>query len=68
MLESLGQSDSSSVLKSSSDAARGNAAGSQPVAFKSVQSMNWAWQFWDRDGEKWVQIPCVECLKLEFDY
>ena len=30
--------------------------------------MNWAWQYLDNIKGYWVQFPCTECLRLEFDF
>ena len=35
---------------------------------KSIQDLNWAWQFWNEEHSIWEQFQCPECLNLEFYY
>ena len=36
--------------------------------FKSVNDLNWAWQFWDQESNDWTQFDCPECLVIEYNY
>ena len=37
-------------------------------SFKSVEELNYAWQFHNTVTSEWEQFQCTECIGLEFDY
>ena len=33
-----------------------------------MEDLNWSWQYWKAQEERWVQFECTDCLHLEYGY